>query len=102
MTTLTNKIKTAINTDHLVILFKQHYPYNGIELIKYQYNDSATILIVLFDQTLTNHDQIKTGIYTTTYDINNHNVFDNDNFDYESHLSLSNLIDAIAYCEDHY
>lgn len=93
--------KTAINTDHLVALFKQHYPYNGLELIKYQYNDNSWIIVVLYDQTLTNHDQIKTGIYTTTNDISNHSLFTVE-FDYESHLSLSNLIDAIAYCEDHY
>lgn len=76
---------TATNTDHLVHLFKLHYPYNGVDKIRLTTSEYK-IVVQLFPGIL------EPGIYAaySTSDI----------FEYESTLSLAYLIDAISYVED--
>lgn len=83
--------KTAINTDHLVSLFKEYYPYKGIERLIYK-TDSYQIMIVLYG-----NSHFQSGIYAT-FNVDDIDLIEE--WEYESILKLEYLIDAIAYCED--
>ena len=94
MVTLTKfNTKTAINTDHLVNLFNTFYPYQGIDRLVYR-TTNYVIVVILYSS----YETIDSGIYTT-FDIDT--PIDNvTEWDYESVLSKSYLIDAIEYCEN--
>lgn len=84
--------RTANNTDHLVNLFNNYYPYKGIERLVYK-TDTFVIMVVLYG-----NSHFESGIYAS-FDVNT-DIDLIDDWDYESILKKEYLLDCIDYCEN--